>query len=370
MAQKKFSPMRWTAATEDAAIQGALEIVGVAREEIDYEVLDQSAKGVTVRIKPREENAPVETVPEPFVDEAEPLPYEAVSVDEDVEAELEIADDLAGESFAEEELPVSQPMLDAEAEELEAQIEPDSDYSRVDETSAAFVDSWRDDDDAQGVDEDQNGVDESVSRVDEEELEEAAPIDPAIAARAQEIAEQFLEKMGLDAAVVPSEDAPPGTLGLTIEGTDVGILIGKHGATLQAFQYLVNLTINNGVAVDEGVRVVVDAGNYRARRQNSLEQTARMAAQRVRMSGRPVRLDPMPSSERRIVHAFLQVEVGVSTQSEGREPQRRIVVFPAETRQDGTLRADPVNDRPFDRASGGRGMGGYNRGRGGRGSRR
>ena len=108
-------------------------------------------------------------------------------------------------------------------------------------------------------------------------------------------------------------------------------MIGKHGQTLQSFQYLLNLTLNNRIVEDEGgeaLRVIVDAGGYRSRRAQSLEQTARHAASRAKRDRRPVRLDPMPAHERRLVHLALRGDGEIVTGSEGREPNCYVVISP------------------------------------------
>ncbi len=167
--------------------------------------------------------------------------------------------------------------------------------------------------------------------------------EPAQIQRAQELARDFLGRMGLEADVnvVPPpsatveevEKATP-IVYLDIEGEDVGILIGKHGQTLQSFQYLLNLTLNNRVHETDGdesdaLRVIVDAGGYRARRAQSLDQAAHNAASRAKRDRRAIRLEPMPAHERRLVHIALRGDKEIVTGSEGREPHRYVVVSPA-----------------------------------------
>ncbi len=344
MAQnRKFSPMRYTAATEEAAVQGAMQIVGVSREDIEVEIIEEGAKGVTVRIKPRaeEQSAPpvVQPAPETI---APPTP-----IAEDV-PEL-LAQDEASED-ASQIIPATAPEIDEDAGEIEAQNEDfGADYA----------------DEAPEIDEDLPAATEEIEAP-------PAPVDPEAIARAQAKAQEFLDRMGLESSVQIGQTRDANTIPLVIEGEDVGILIGKHGATLQSFQYLLNLTL--GIhAEGEMARVVVDAGNYRARRQSSLEQTARYAASKTRRDGRAIRLDPMPAHERRLVHLFLQGEPDIATHSEGREPMRRIVVSPASNAPTSAPRAE----RPFGegRSAGSpSGMGGYGRrgeggGRGGNRSR-
>jgi spoIIIJ-associated protein len=384
--------MRYTAATEEAAVAGALDLVGASRDEADYEVLDVSAKGVTVRIKPRQTETPVAAAPL-VSDPVASVPV--ASVPASAEASLPVAAEPGDEEVEDEQFDTEEDDLDEEElEEADSEIEAqlvvdDEDAPTLEEENEALEedeadeisaenDSYEDDgeSDEDGEDEAFEGETEAETpaletatgaeaEATEPEAEPATPVSDEIIADARLTAQQFLDKMGMEATCLYESGATASSVPLIIEGNDVGILIGKHGSTLQAFQYLLNLTVNNGTEPDSGVRVVVDAGNYRARRQNSLEQTARAAAQRARMSGRPVRLDAMPASERRIIHMFLQNEQGITTQSEGREPQRRLVIFPA---QGGTGGGGRYEERGS--SGGGRGMGGFNRGRGGRGFRR
>ena len=109
-----------------------------------------------------------------------------------------------------------------------------------------------------------------------------------------------------------------------IVGTDVGTLIGRHGETLYAIQYLANLILNQGRK--EYTRVSLDIENYKKERQAKLEFMARRAADRVRRYRRPVSMDPMPSYERKIVHAALSEYPELDSTSSGEEPRRYVVV--------------------------------------------
>ena len=113
---------------------------------------------------------------------------------------------------------------------------------------------------------------------------------------------------------------------LRIEGDDLGILIGRKGQTLQSLQYLIGLAVNRGDG--EWMRINLDIGNYRARREQSLRALAHRAARRVEETGRRVALSAMSPAERRIVHQALNDYAGVTTQSEGQEPYRRVVILP------------------------------------------
>jgi spoIIIJ-associated protein len=112
----------------------------------------------------------------------------------------------------------------------------------------------------------------------------------------------------------------------TCFGHDLGLLIGRHGQTIDAIQYLCNAILaRQGV----GVSVVVDAAGYRARREATLGSLATSAAEQALRTGERVELEPMTAVERKIVHLHLQDFAGVETTSEGTEPNRFVVVFPS-----------------------------------------
>ena len=109
-----------------------------------------------------------------------------------------------------------------------------------------------------------------------------------------------------------------------LEGAHLGALIGRRGETLDAIQQLTNYAVNSGK--DKRVRVQVDAENYRAKREASLEALSRKVAAKVLKYHRSVTLEPMNAYERHVIHAALQDEPGVTTYSVGTEPNRRVVV--------------------------------------------
>lgn len=108
------------------------------------------------------------------------------------------------------------------------------------------------------------------------------------------------------------------------EEEKLGIVIGKRGATLDAIQYLLSLMINKDR--DEYIRVNLDSSGYRKKRENTLSELAEKMANKVLKTNRPVKLEPMNSSERRIIHASLQGHKGITTYSEGKDPYRRVVI--------------------------------------------
>lgn len=131
---------------------------------------------------------------------------------------------------------------------------------------------------------------------------------------------------GLDLSVEIEIDEAEGVLRGCLRGEDVGLFIGRRGQTIDAVQHLAQRIVFHDGPSD--VRVVIDADGYRERRAESLRADADDAADEVLRSGRPVELDPMPASERRIVHEHLRDRGDVETHSEGEEPERRLVVSP------------------------------------------
>lgn len=132
----------------------------------------------------------------------------------------------------------------------------------------------------------------------------------------------ILEKMGLTLEIkVMGNDR---CIYVDMEGKDSGTIIGKRGQTLDAIQYLTSLVVNKD---QEGyIRVVVDAENYRQKRERTLEQLANRLADKVMKTKRSVRLEPMNPYERKVIHATLQSSRSVTTRSEGEEPYRRVVI--------------------------------------------
>ena len=110
-----------------------------------------------------------------------------------------------------------------------------------------------------------------------------------------------------------------------VHGEDLGILIGKHGQTLDAIQYLTNLVANKEVR--RRCQIVVDVENYRSRREETLIQLAHRLGAKVRRTRQKIALEPMNAFERKIIHLALQNEKNIKTDSEGQEPYRHIVIY-------------------------------------------
>jgi spoIIIJ-associated protein len=164
------------------------------------------------------------------------------------------------------------------------------------------------------------------AQVDHEAWQAAAellPDEPAERVRA--IVARVVHALGLRATV--DIDEGPEEIRATVNGDDLGLLIGKHGSTIDALQHLAFRAAFLGSV--ERKQVVVDAAGYRERREAALHRMADRAVGEAIQYGRPVELEPMRAPERKIVHTYLSERADVETHSEGDEPDRRLVVSPS-----------------------------------------
>jgi spoIIIJ-associated protein len=154
----------------------------------------------------------------------------------------------------------------------------------------------------------------------------ALPVDESeLAAEARDLVGRIVDGIGVNVQIDVDEGEE--TITVSCTGPDLGMLIGRHGQTIDAIQYLANAAMYRGHS-DERKEVVVDAAGYRARRRTSLEALAVRSAERALAQGEPVELEPMTAVERKVVHLRLKELDGVETTSEGTEPNRFVVVHP------------------------------------------
>jgi len=164
----------------------------------------------------------------------------------------------------------------------------------------------------------------------------AAPVDVSdqdVMNIAQETLQEMLDRLKIKGSVSvhqaeaadeqDEQDGPP--LVLDIRGDDLGVLIGRRGETLSALQYLTRLIVSNKAA--RNVSLVVDVEGYKARREQQLRQLAQRMAERVATTRKPVALEPMPPNERRIVHLTLRDHPVVTTESVGRDEDRKVTII-------------------------------------------
>lgn len=151
---------------------------------------------------------------------------------------------------------------------------------------------------------------------------------------AKQVVGELLQAMGYHCDLVavdnpsPIEGGPeePPAVFIDILGRDLGMLIGRRGENLSQIQYMANLLINKQLPT--WTRVILDVEGYRVRREESLIGLAQRVARQVARTRRPISLEPMPPSERRVVHLALRGEPAVTTQSSGEGAQRRVTIYP------------------------------------------
>ena len=153
---------------------------------------------------------------------------------------------------------------------------------------------------------------------------ELAKVEPQTIETCEKFIYDVMNAMGMDDVKVTSVVDEEGALSINMEGSNMGILIGKRGQTLDSLQYLTNRVANK--MQDGYVRVKLDTEDYRRRRKETLENLAKNIASKVKRTRKTVSLEPMNPYERRIIHSALQSDPAVSTHSEGEEPYRRVVV--------------------------------------------
>lgn len=261
--------VRITAKTIEAAVAEGLEKLGISREEAVVHVVEQPSSGLFGLIHKKmavvDISAPDEEAEEDTVEEASP-------------AEEAPAAEIPAEE-AKEETPAEEPKEEAPAEEKKAEREEPT-------------------------------------------------FDPEEQKKVAEEAKTFLAGVfaGMHLAVTMECRMTEERIMINLVGDGLGILIGKHGQTLDALQYLTNLAA--GKSFRHHYFILLDVENYRERRQDTLEALARRLAGKVKRTGEEIRLEPMAAGERRIIHLALQDDHAVSTDSEGEAPYRYVVIRP------------------------------------------
>lgn len=263
--------VRITAKTIEAAVAEGLEKLGISREEAVVHVVEQPSSGLFGLIHKKMAVVDISAPDE----EAE----------EDTVEEAPAAEEAAEE--AKEETPAEEPKAEEAA--------PEAEEAPVEEKKA--------------------------------EREEPT-FDPEEQKKVAEEAKTFLAGVfaGMHLAVTMECRMTEERIMINLVGDGLGILIGKHGQTLDALQYLTNLAA--GKSFRHHYFILLDVENYRERRQDTLEALARRLAGKVKRTGEEIRLEPMAAGERRIIHLALQDDHAVSTDSEGEAPYRYVVIRP------------------------------------------
>ncbi len=152
-------------------------------------------------------------------------------------------------------------------------------------------------------------------------------VDPALYLdTARDVLQNILERVPADAEI--TSDTVDGSVYLDIKGDGSGLLIGKKGQTLDALQFIVNKIVNKFNPPGQKVDIIVDTENYRERKKENLREIATKAGEKAKKTHKPVPLEPMQASERRIVHMMLAEDRDVYTKSYGEGQMRRLIVYP------------------------------------------
>jgi spoIIIJ-associated protein len=292
-----------TGETVEEAIQKALAELGLEEDEVDVEVLSEGKKGV---LGVGSEEARVRVTSLPYEDEEYDEYEEGGQAEEYDEEGLEIAPP-GNRRFEPDTAVVGRRLTPAYEEPPRVR--------RFDPEAEPFAELAR----------------QTLS-----DLLESMQIPAEITLDAAEIDEDAFAELKADSEPVTSSSSEPGlsslkaqalpTIELSISGEYMGILIGRHGDTLAALQFLLGLLVSR--KAQRRVRVIVDVEGYRERRARMLRDMAMRAADRAQRYRQPIFLDPMIPSERRIVHLALQNHPYVATQSIGEGDSRRVVVSP------------------------------------------
>ena len=165
-----------------------------------------------------------------------------------------------------------------------------------------------------------------IASVESSAVAEPSQSETELAARVREILERITGGLNLRCRIEIVEEDD--SLVATLSGSNLGLLIGKHGQTIDAIQYLVNAIVWRAWP-ENRKEVTIDAAGYRERRRGALESLAVRSAEEALASHSPVALEPMTAVERKIVHVVLKEFDGVETSSDGTEPNRAVIITPA-----------------------------------------
>lgn len=278
--------VRITAKTIDAAVEEGLKQLGISREEAVVHVVEQPSSGLFGLIHKK-------------------LAVVDISAPDEEPAKEE---EKAPETPAEEEKTVEEPKAVPEEKPVE---EPKQEEPKPEESKAA----------EEKPEEPAAAPEEKGRRKSEDFV-----FNPEEQEKTAEEAKKFLESVfhGMHLDVTMERMMNEERILFNLHGEGLGILIGKHGQTLDALQYLTNLAA--GKEFHHHYFVLLDVENYRERRKDTLEALARRLAAKVKRTGEEVRLEPMAAGERRIIHLALQDDGAVTTESEGEAPHRYVVI--------------------------------------------
>lgn len=307
-----------TAKTVEEAVAAALVELNISREEAVVEVLEEAKKGffgffgqdAKVRVSVKENV--VDTVVEEAKEEKTELAQAIENLGESIGA-------VATAATAEVEKKVA---------DLKEKVEKDT--QEVKENLTKKVSDAKEEISKKATKAKEDAVDGAIEALSSLKGEKAAKESRKYVVNEEAVntAKEFLQKVfnaiKIDVVMEKFINKNDGTVTFKLHGDDMGILIGKHGQTLDSLQYLTNLVANKNS--NERVRVIIDVEDYRDRRIETLTRLAHRLADKVKRSGERVALEPMNPHERKIIHMALQSDRRVTTLSEGDEPFRHVVI--------------------------------------------
>jgi len=313
--------------TVEEALEAALKELNLTKEEVDYTVLVEPKKGflgfgkkeAKILVTPKKE-----TVTLKAENDEEPTPAEALK-------EKMV-------SFGEKTVDTAGSVLHKVGEKADELDEKQKAFNnKVKEKWNDAVDSVKESGNKvkSAVDEKMdtaNAVSAAVKntlaeRRNKRSINESAKefvVDETVVDEAKEFLTKIFKAMKIEVVMEKFINKKDGCVVLKLHGEDMGILIGKHGQTLDSLQYLTNLVANKNT--ENRVHIVIDVENYRDRRAETLTRLAKRLADKVKKSGERIVLEPMNPHERKIIHTALQNDNRITTLSEGSEPYRKVVI--------------------------------------------
>ena len=303
--------VRITAKTIDEAVEEGIRQLGIPREEAVIHVVSQPSSGLFRLIHKKmavvDVSAPEESPEKPSAASkpAEEAPAEKAEGTSEVNTEETPSENTEAAPAAQEEPPAAETAAPEEAETASGEEEPEGEEPG--ESSGT--------EDASGDEETGEEGKKNEFVFSEEEQKETA-----------DMAAKFLQDVfhGMHLDVTMERFLTPERIRFNLHGEGLGVLIGRHGQTLDALQYLTNLAA--GKKYHHHYFVLLDVEDYRERRQKTLESLAKRMAGKVKRTGKPEKLEPMNAADRRIIHLTLQDDPSITTESEGEVPYRAVVI--------------------------------------------
>ena len=323
-----------SAKTVEECVNKALDKLQANRNEVNIEVINEpkqgflglfGAKDAVVRVSLKDDVKEKGT--DDFVKNI--LNSDSNSVETEQKEDTKVIED----KKVVEEVEKTEPTEDDKEEIVEESVEPEKPAKPVEPTKpekpAKPVEPTKPEKPAKPVEAEE--VKETEEAVKSEETEEETESDVTIDRNdelfitSKNFLKQMIEDMGIDCDI---ESRTEGNIIkfniMCSEESDIGIIIGKRGETLDSLQYIVNLVTNRNA--DTYIRVILDCNQYRSKRERSLQKLARRLADKAVQTGRDIKLEPMNPYERRIIHTYLQNDENVNTFSQGNEPNRRVII--------------------------------------------